>query len=733
MSLLRFFKKAPSSSSKEQASGHHARQGHPGQSFPKEWSSHPGPFLNHRGQVPFDQGQSRGGYPQEYPSMGHHYPQERPSGFAGHPQNVPLNTHNSQGYPQRHQNTHPPYFSAPSSMQQTAPSMYGSDIPLSLDPYAQHSPQDSRYRDPRSPYAQGDQVRDHGIPMPPAFQGHSSPLPSQPVAPYGPNYGPQHQGQSYAPAYAQSSAPPFIPEDQGSYEPSSRFASHPHNDAFFQSEQDRLRGLGSFSAGDFRENSPSKPYTPKKTWFFGKKSASHVPAFDVPSEENTAFPLEPANISSTANAMDLKDLRFWDSHPHDDAMSDTEDDVQDQKPLRFVFGIGILILFATFSWLLFRWSTQSVTSTVPHIQADPNPFKVRPDNPGGLVIPHQDKLVYGRLGNDVNQGMPVEHVLPPPEQPMQGGYAQSPQSMNGVHPTSQGYETERMSYAPPQQQGYAQPVYEGYTPQTAVTSQPAPHPQEGQAYGQQGYAGGQEVSQGAQAGYAPPQQGTYVPYREDANYGQSFPQGGYTQPQAGYIESQHPPMQQGQGQQGQVYGPSAPVGGPVQHGANPQNYPPSASHQGHQNTAYYPENYPMQHGQSAQQVQRFDMEAPPTVSTPSPSRTLVPPTGVPPQKANQALAETSSEGFNGAQQPFSAPVFFKAKLGEFKTKQEATQKWQSLRKEQKDLMRSLNHAVVKETGGNGKTAFVLYALGLQGEEDAKTFCSKVHGAKYYKQ
>lgn len=755
MSLLRFFKKSSPSSQKEQSVGQHARQGHPGQPFPKEWSSHPGPFLN-RTQASFDQGQGRGGYTHDYPSMAHHYPQERQPGFSGtlrYP-NASGNHHYGQGYPHHPQNasqsSHQPHFSMPSSpmhpatppMYSATHPMYGAEVPLQLDAYAQQ-PQDSRYRDSRAPYLQGEQHLDHGpySPSPsPSFQGappFSAPS-AQTSTSYTPGYGGHPQGQSYASPYATS--PASMQEDQG-YGASSRFASHPQDEGFFQAEQDRFRGGSPFSAGDFREHPPAKAYVPKKSWFFGRKSSPTMPVLDEPIEENASFPLEPANASAPANGMDLKDLRFWDSHPHDDAMGETEEDAQEQKPLRFVFGIGILILFATFSWLLFRWSTQSVTSTVPHIQADPNPFKVRPDNPGGLVIPHQDKLVYGRLGSEGHQSVHVEHVLPPPEQPMQGGYSQPAQPMDGAQYANQGYG-RGVHYENSPQQGYAQP--QGYTQPVSGESyaQPSMHAQqspqgypvqEGQAYAQQSYAPSQEMHPGTQL----PQQG-YTPYREDIGYAQGgMPQGGYAQPQASY-QSPYGPSQTPM-QQGQSYGGPSAVGAYSQHpGEAQQGYAqPSSQQQAAQSTAYYPDNYPPQQGQAVENVQRFDMDAS-AVATPSsvaaaPSMPVSQAQGHAPQKVNYGSANSYQESSIPEQQPFSAPVFFKAKIGEYKTKQEATQKWQSLKKEQKDLLRSLNHAVVKETNANGKAAFVLYALGLQDEEGAKVFCSKVSGARYYKQ
>jgi hypothetical protein len=52
------------------------------------------------------------------------------------------------------------------------------------------------------------------------------------------------------------------------------------------------------------------------------------------------------------------------------------------------------------------------TGDIPLIRADAGPMKVKPANPGGMPVPARDMLIYG------GQRPQVEHLLPPPEQPM---------------------------------------------------------------------------------------------------------------------------------------------------------------------------------------------------------------------------------------------------------------------------------------------------------------------------
>ena len=71
----------------------------------------------------------------------------------------------------------------------------------------------------------------------------------------------------------------------------------------------------------------------------------------------------------------------------------------------------------------------------PLIQADAGAYKRRPDDPGGAVVPNQDKLL-------LNQGMAsadgrVERILPPPEAPLPKPVAPPPQLAQAAAPAPQ--------------------------------------------------------------------------------------------------------------------------------------------------------------------------------------------------------------------------------------------------------------------------------------------------------
>src|SRR5260370_1291920 len=74
----------------------------------------------------------------------------------------------------------------------------------------------------------------------------------------------------------------------------------------------------------------------------------------------------------------------------------------------------VMALSAGGLWGAYNNSQTRAPGDVPVIQADQGTTKTRPQQPGGMAIPDQDKLVYNQ-----GKGQPaVEKLLPPPEAPL---------------------------------------------------------------------------------------------------------------------------------------------------------------------------------------------------------------------------------------------------------------------------------------------------------------------------
>ncbi len=78
----------------------------------------------------------------------------------------------------------------------------------------------------------------------------------------------------------------------------------------------------------------------------------------------------------------------------------------------------VLAAFVAAVWYAYDQGVKrGVSLSPPLIRAEPGPTKVRPEEPGGLEVPHQDKLIFETL----TPGQPVEggeRLLPPPEEPI---------------------------------------------------------------------------------------------------------------------------------------------------------------------------------------------------------------------------------------------------------------------------------------------------------------------------
>ncbi len=258
------------------------------------------------------------------------------------------------------------------------------------------------------------------------------------------------------------------------------------------------------------------------------------------------------------NPDELKGLSFW--REEDEPQQDDPENWNDRpSPFKFVIAISGLVVMTAIAWLGYRWLSQSSNEAPPLIQAESGPFKVRPENPGGIAIPHQDKLVYGRLTPQSGEDQPVERLLPPPDQHVivpNPGYAytpgQQPQPGYPVPPQQQagGYN---QPYEQQQGQGYPAPVYpnnaQGYPPQAPGTQPAGPDqgygqqqpPMQQQGGGQQAYAPGYPapVYQGPQPqqpGQAAYPQGQPYPVAPGQPVGQPYPVYGNPAPQAGYVD-----------------------------------------------------------------------------------------------------------------------------------------------------------------------------------------------------
>lgn len=74
---------------------------------------------------------------------------------------------------------------------------------------------------------------------------------------------------------------------------------------------------------------------------------------------------------------------------------------------------AVIVAAAAIGWGL---SGGGAGRGVPVVEADPRPFKIRPDDPGGLRVPNQDELIFER-GRGSTAQPPGARLAPEPETP----------------------------------------------------------------------------------------------------------------------------------------------------------------------------------------------------------------------------------------------------------------------------------------------------------------------------
>jgi hypothetical protein len=89
--------------------------------------------------------------------------------------------------------------------------------------------------------------------------------------------------------------------------------------------------------------------------------------------------------------------------------------------MRLLTGAVAFLALAGFTvvvWYAYTLGIRAGTESVaPLIRADGRPTKIRPEQPGGMQIPHQDKEIYDTIAPEEDRPR-VENILPPPEAPL---------------------------------------------------------------------------------------------------------------------------------------------------------------------------------------------------------------------------------------------------------------------------------------------------------------------------
>jgi hypothetical protein len=113
------------------------------------------------------------------------------------------------------------------------------------------------------------------------------------------------------------------------------------------------------------------------------------------------------------------------SQAFEDDTAELEADLRGRRSLvPVVTALAAVFCFGAIVWYAYSWGTGQMTSEeLPVVRAQPMPDKVRPEQPGGMEVPHQGIAVLNEGGEGAGQApgqgdsQTAERLLPRPETP----------------------------------------------------------------------------------------------------------------------------------------------------------------------------------------------------------------------------------------------------------------------------------------------------------------------------
>lgn len=107
-----------------------------------------------------------------------------------------------------------------------------------------------------------------------------------------------------------------------------------------------------------------------------------------------------------------------------------------------------LIGFGAITFYAYNQGVRSGSEEAAPLLSPEGSAKVQPEDPGGMEIPHQDKLVYNRVEDSVDDTR-VERLLPPPDEP-------TPPKLEDVTVESEGQAVAQVEVNPVPGEGQAE-------------------------------------------------------------------------------------------------------------------------------------------------------------------------------------------------------------------------------------------------------------------------------------
>jgi hypothetical protein len=169
--------------------------------------------------------------------------------------------------------------------------------------------------------------------------------------------------------------------------------------------------------------------------------------------------------------------------------ADDENELDIQRAMDGHFGSKLKIIVPVMLVLIagavsYAWYTKKfalvapVNENVPIVHADVAPVRVKPQDPGGMVIPGRGKMVYDHISKDKEQeGKQVTHVMPKAEEPINRG-ALIQDDTESTEGESVGQAIKKLDLPEPvaeEAEGSDEALAAVVTPETATPAPTVPH------------------------------------------------------------------------------------------------------------------------------------------------------------------------------------------------------------------------------------------------------------------
>ncbi len=136
---------------------------------------------------------------------------------------------------------------------------------------------------------------------------------------------------------------------------------------------------------------------------------------------------------------------------YDDDFEGYEDEGEDEGRSRvliyFLAGLIVVGGLGALAYYAYERGAASTSTAPVIIQAEEGEVKIAPEDPGGMQVPHQDKLVYDRLEGGTSEeedAGPGERLLPPAEEPLP-----ALRGRQGTDKIASGAKSEALTATPP--------------------------------------------------------------------------------------------------------------------------------------------------------------------------------------------------------------------------------------------------------------------------------------------